>query len=80
MSATTEMKFCPRCKLCICHYCDCRSLYNLDHWDYHMRRIRLFVRHKNIRQELIEALYHPDRLERMVASYGEVWADEHLPC
>jgi hypothetical protein len=34
---------------------------------------------KELRSELIETLYHPDRYMKMVASYGEVWADVHLP-
>ena len=31
-------------------------------------------------QSIIEKLYHPDRMERMVAKYGEIWADIHMPC
>ena len=41
---------------------------------------RNIARGKQIKVELIEILYHPDRYERMVASYGEIWADVHLPC
>jgi hypothetical protein len=40
---------------------------------------RIMDRSKIVRSELIETLYHPDRYEKMVASYGEVWADIHLP-
>ena len=38
-----------------------------------------FISHKQFKRELIEALYHPDRYEKMVKTYGEVWADIHLP-
>jgi hypothetical protein len=38
-----------------------------------------FMWHKQFKRELIEALYHPDRYEKMVKTYGEVWADIHLP-
>jgi len=31
-----------------------------------------------IKQELIQKLYHPDRYEHMVATYGEIWADIHF--
>jgi hypothetical protein len=40
---------------------------------------RIIARTKAIKQELIETLYHPDRYMRMVASYGELWADIHMP-
>jgi len=40
---------------------------------------RIMDRTKLVKQELIETLYHPDRYEKMVASYGEVWADIHMP-
>ena len=40
---------------------------------------RVQARTKSINVELIEALYHPDRYERFVAKYGEIWADIHLP-
>jgi hypothetical protein len=26
-------------------------------------------------QDLIAKVFHPDRCERMIASYGEIWAD-----
>ena len=42
-------------------------------------RKRIIARTKAIKQELIETLYHPDRYMKMVASYGEVWADIHMP-
>ena len=41
---------------------------------------RVKGRTREFNQELIEVLYHPDRYERMVKKFGEVWADEHLPC
>jgi hypothetical protein len=47
--------------------------------DIEERIQRISSRNKIIRPELIETLYHPDRYEKMVASYGEVWADIHLP-
>lgn len=31
-------------------------------------------------QSIIAVLYHPNRMERMVAKYGEIWADIHMPC
>ena len=40
---------------------------------------RVKVRTNMIKQELIEVLYHPDRYDRMVETYGEIWADIHLP-
>ena len=40
---------------------------------------RIIDRTKLVKQELIETLYHPDRYMKMVASYGEVWADIHMP-
>ena len=40
---------------------------------------RIMNRAKAVKQELIETLYHPDRYMKMVASYGEVWADIHMP-
>ena len=40
---------------------------------------RIINRAKAVKQELIETLYHPDRYMKMVASYGEVWADTHMP-
>jgi len=43
-----------------------------------MKRIQ--ERTKIIRSELIEKLYYPDRYDKMVRKYGEVWADVHLPC
>ena len=42
-------------------------------------RKRITARAKAIKQELIETLYHPDRYQKMVASYGAVWADIHMP-
>ena len=45
-----------------------------------IERERNTARTKIICEELIETLYHPDRYEKMVASYGEIWADVHLPC
>jgi hypothetical protein len=42
-------------------------------------RKRITARANAVRQELIETLYHPDRYMKMVASYGEVWADIHMP-
>jgi len=41
-----------------------------------MKRVK--ARISMIQPELIEKLYHPDRYERMVESYGEVWADIHF--
>ena len=49
-------------------------------WEDIVRDIRYDVIFKRLKVELIQILYHPDRYERMVASYGEVWADIHLPC
>ena len=40
---------------------------------------RIQARAKIIHTELIETLYHPDRYDTMVATYGEVWADVHMP-
>ena len=40
---------------------------------------RIIDRTKLVKQELIETLYHPDRYMKMVASYGDVWADTHMP-
>jgi hypothetical protein len=40
---------------------------------------RVQSRTNALQGELIEKLYHPDRYEKMVSSYGEVWADIHLP-
>jgi len=42
-------------------------------------RKRITARANAVRQELIETLYHPDRYMKMVATYGEVWADIHMP-
>lgn len=44
-----------------------------------IERQRISSRAKKIEVELIEKLYHPDRYERFVANYGEIWADTHLP-
>ena len=48
-------------------------------WMELMQQVERCVHHKNFRTELIEKLYHPDRYERMVNNYGEIWADIHLP-
>jgi len=39
---------------------------------------RIIDRTKLVKQELIETLYHPDRYMKMVATYGEIWADIHF--
>jgi len=44
-----------------------------------IERERIMNRAKAVKQEIIETLYHPDRYMKMVASYGEVWADIHMP-
>ena len=40
---------------------------------------RIQARTKSIRVELIEALYHPDRHDRFIEKYGEIWVVIHLP-
>ena len=40
---------------------------------------RITARTKAVRQEIIETLYHPDRCDRMMNEYGEIWADVHMP-
>ena len=44
-----------------------------------IERERSTARANAVRQEIIETLYHPDRCERMMDEYGEVWADVHMP-
>lgn len=58
---------------------DQRASADREEWLHHLFHIEHYVWHKNFKRELIEALYHPERYEKMVKIYGEVWADIHLP-
>ena len=64
---------CPRCMQYPCDY------FCHEHLHLHLQTIKHLDQHYAFRNELLETLYHPDRYERMVATYGEVWADIHLP-
>jgi len=44
-----------------------------------IERERITARANAVRQEILEAVYHPDRCERMMNEYGEIWADIHMP-
>jgi len=51
-----------------------------DFWGYHhtSRKILLpFIKEakNDFYQDLIAKVFHPDRCERMIASYGEIWTD-----
>jgi hypothetical protein len=58
---------------------DQRDAEEREQWLYHLFQIQNYVWHKNLKRELIETLYHPDRYEKMTKRYGEIWADIHLP-
>ena len=47
-------------------------------WSDLMDQIKHYIWHKNFKQELIEAVYHPDRYRKMIEEYGEVWAEIHF--
>ena len=41
-------------------------------------KVRIVSRTKSIKQELLDAYFHPDRCDRMLASYGDIWVDVHF--
>jgi hypothetical protein len=42
------------------------------------RKERIISRTRCIKQELVEAVLHPDRCDRMLLTYGDVWVDTHF--